>query len=39
MTTNGAAQVRQPISPSAIGKTELYRAHLKPFVAAYGYCG
>ena len=38
VTTNSAAQVRQPISPSAIGKADAYR-DLEPFIAAYGYRG
>ena len=39
VTTNSVAQVRQPISPSAIGKANAYRTHLEPFIAAYGYRG
>jgi hypothetical protein len=36
VATASVAQVRQPIYRSAIGTAERYRAHLEPFIAAYG---
>ena len=37
VTTNSVAQVRQPISSSAIGKAEPYRGHFESFLAPYAY--